>query len=150
LKSRGKEFRWRTTRPSGVSSGEIVPEKVVFPQKLGLCSRNQDRCRCKYRQLAEQLVSKESLNLAISFFGRHRNLRPRSAPGNNRPSLVSVNGLGGILSFLGVFRKMQKMRRVMSFRPGDAYQSSTKGRPTWKRRLILELIPEKLDEVPNF
>jgi hypothetical protein len=63
--------------------------------------------------------------------------------------LVSVDGLGGILSFLGVFRKMQKMRRVMFLRPGDTNQSWTKGRPTGKRRLILELIPEKLDEGPN-
>jgi hypothetical protein len=63
--------------------------------------------------------------------------------------LVSVDGLGRILSFLGVFRKMQKMRRVMFLRPGDTDQSWTKGRPTGKRRLILELIPEKLDEVPN-
>ena len=37
--------------------------------------------------------------------------------------LVSVDGLGGILSFLGVFRKMQKMRRVMSLWPGDTDQS---------------------------
>jgi hypothetical protein len=44
---------------------------------------------------------------------------------------------------------MQKMRRVMSLWPGDTDQSWTKGRPTGKRRLILELIPEKLDEVPN-
>lgn len=64
--------------------------------------------------------------------------------------VVSVDGLAGILSFLGVFRKMQKMRRGMSLWPGDADQSSTNGRPTWKRRLILELIPEKLDEVPIF
>ena len=62
---------------------------------------------------------------------------------------VSVDGLGGILSFLGVFRKLQKMRRMMFHRPVDTDLSWTKGRPTGKRRLILELIPEKLDEVPN-
>jgi hypothetical protein len=144
------EFCWRITRPSGVSSGTIVLEIVVFPENLGLCGRSNDRCGPEYRHRAEQFESQEELDLAVSFFRHHRDLRPRSAPGNNRPLLVSVDGLGGILRFLGVFRKMQEMPRVMSLWPGDTDQSSTKGRPMWKRRLILELIPEKLDEVPNF
>jgi hypothetical protein len=64
--------------------------------------------------------------------------------------LVSVDWLDCILRILRVFRKIGEVLRVAIQFGIDSSDSSTKGRPTRKRGLILELIREKLDEVSNF
>ena len=78
---------------------EIIVEIVVFLRILSMCGRNQDRCSPQHRQRSEQLESREELSLAIRFFGRHRDLRARSAPGNNYLFWYRSTGLDAFLVF---------------------------------------------------